>query len=130
MRIDKWLWSVRLYKTRTQATEACRNGEVKLNSKTIKASSKLCVSDTINIKRKGFNLVYLVQNTIEKRVSPQLAMECYTDLTPPEELQKFESWYAVKKQSEFREKGAGRPSKKDRRHISEFKNYIFDIEEE
>lgn len=120
-RIDKWLWSVRLYKTRTLATNACKSGHVKINSKTAKASSEITVHDKITVRKDGFQLEFLVLQVIEKRVGAPLAVQCYDNITPEEELNKYNSWYIGKANSEIREKGSGRPTKKERREIDHFK---------
>lgn len=122
VRIDKWLWSVRVYKTRTQAADACRESKVRVGGEAVKPAFMLGINDEVTIKREGFNLTYKVLDTIEKRVSAPLAQKCYHDLTPPEERNKFEAWFAAATQFEFRERGTGRPTKRDRRDIDEFKN--------
>lgn len=130
VRIDKWLWSVRLYKTRTRASDACRSGEVRINDKLAKAASKITVGDTIDVKKRGFKLIFKPIKLIQKRVAAAIAVECFEDKTSAEELNKYEKWFAIKKQAEFREKGDGRPTKKDRREIDSFKTDRFYFEEE
>jgi ribosome-associated heat shock protein Hsp15 len=118
-RIDKWLWSVRLYKTRTLATEACSAGKVKIDGESVKAAFMVKKGQTIQLNRQGEKWVIKVEALIEKRVGAPVAAQCYTDLTPPEEKNKvkFPSVFY-----EVRDKGSGRPTKKDRRDIEEFKN--------
>lgn len=118
LRIDKWLWSVRIYKTRTLATEACAAGKIKIDSESIKASYLLKVGQIITINRQGEKLIIKCLNLIEKRVSAPLAVKCYEDLTPPEEKNKLHFPSAF---YEVRDKGIGRPTKKDRRDIDKFK---------
>ena len=126
IRIDKWLWSVRIFKSRTLASNACKGGRVKVDHEGVKASSNLEVGQTVQVKKNGFDLEFRVIKLIEKRVGAPLAVECYEDLTPPEELNKFKDWFVGKGQSEMREKGAGRPTKKERREIDDYKGIIYE----
>ncbi|HNY55777.1 MAG: RNA-binding S4 domain-containing protein [Sphingobacteriales bacterium] len=122
IRIDKWLWAIRMYKTRTLATEACAAGKIKIEGESVKASYLLKVGQTIQMNRQGEKWTLKSVKLIEKRVGAPLAAECYEDLTPPEEKNKLlfpASFYEV------RDKGIGRPTKRDRREIDKFK----DIEE-
>ncbi len=133
-RIDKWLWSVRIFKSRTKATDACKSGKVKINEKSIKASTEVLEGQLINVRKNGFGLQFKVIKLINKRVSATLAVDCYENLTSQEELNKFKDWFVGKAKAEIREKGLGRPTKKDRRNISEHKeSYLwdhFDFDEE
>lgn len=131
VRIDKWLWSVRIFKSRTLATNACKSGRVKVEQAPIKASGSVEVGQTVQVRKNGFDLEFRVLKLIEKRVGATLAVECYEDLTPPEELNKFRNWFVGKGQSEVRAKGTGRPTKKDRRELSDYKNFMYeDMEDE
>lgn len=121
VRIDKYLWAIRLYKSRSIATEACRDGKVKIGNEPVKSSTMVAVGDTIVVNKEGFRLTYRVTKLIEKRVSAILAKECYEDLTPPEELNKYKNWFIGKGAPERRERGTGRPTKKERREIDDFK---------
>ncbi|MBK7427395.1 MAG: RNA-binding S4 domain-containing protein [Saprospiraceae bacterium] len=121
MRIDKWLWCVRIFKTRTQATDAARSGHIKVNEKAAKASQMVVPNDLIHLKKDGFNLIYQVTALIPSRVGAPIAQTCYINLTPEAEMKKFDEWYVGKAKGEFREKGAGRPTKRDRRIIGKFK---------
>ena len=125
VRIDKWLWSVRIFKSRTIATDACKEGKVKFNGVTAKSSQLIQVGDQVEVKKEGFNMQYKVLNLIEKRVAAPIAQACYQDLTPEEELNKFKEWFVGKAGAEFRERGAGRPTKKERRVIDDFKDHTF-----
>ena len=80
------------------------------------------VGDVLNVKKNGFDMIYKVEKLINKRVGAPIAVECYEDLTPADELNKFQSWYVGKAAAEKREKGAGRPTKKERRNIDGFKD--------
>lgn len=136
VRIDKWLWSVRIFKTRSISTKNCKAGNIKLlNGKTLKPSSDISVGDSVIVKKNGINFTIEVLKLISKRVSYVKAIECYNDNTPSEELKKFESWYINAKGTEYREKGQGRPTKKDRRELDIFKYDIpnpldYDIDED
>lgn len=121
VRIDKWLWSVRIFKSRTISTDACKSGKVKINGANAKPSATVEVNNTVEVRKNGFNLKFKVVKLIEKRVSATLAAECLEDLTSMEELQKYEAWYVGKAQPELRDKGAGRPTKRERREIDRFK---------
>ncbi len=123
VRIDKYLWSIRIFKSRTLATDACKEGKVKLHEENAKPSAMVTVGDIIDVIKDGFKLKYKVVQLIEKRVSPILAKPCYEDLTPEEEINKYKSWFIGKGGPERRERGAGRPTKRDRREIDEFKDY-------
>ncbi len=123
VRIDKYLWSIRIFKSRTLATDACKEGKVKLKEENAKPSTMVTVGDIIDVVKDGFKLKYKVVQLIEKRVSPALAKPCYEDLTPEDEINKYKSWFIGKGGPERRERGAGRPTKRDRREIDEFKDY-------
>ncbi len=125
VRVDKWLWSVRIFKTRSISTKYCKAGYVRtFEGRVLKASSEISVGDTLIVRKNGINFRISVLKLISKRVSYSLAIECYKDTTPKEELQKFESWYINAKGTEYREKGHGRPTKKDRRILESFKEAI------
>ena len=122
VRIDKWLWSVRIFKSRSMATDACKSGKIKINDANVKPSYLLQRGETISVKKNGFNLTFKVVDLLDKRVSATLAVPCYEDLTPQEELNKYKDWFIGKARPEIREKGTGRPTKKDRRNIDRYKD--------
>jgi ribosome-associated heat shock protein Hsp15 len=128
VRVDKYLWAIRIYKSRSLATEACRHGKVKLHGSTIKSSALVSTGDVIDVHKDNFRFKYKVLHLIEKRVSAVLAKPCYEDLTAPEELNKYKAWFIGKSGPEHRERGSGRPTKKERREISDHKD--FNTEEE
>ncbi|HQV67682.1 MAG TPA: RNA-binding S4 domain-containing protein [Saprospiraceae bacterium] len=130
VRLDKWLWAVRLFKSRTMATDACKAGKIKLNGHSLKPSYLIIVGETIEVKKNGFNLIFKVNQLLEKRVSAVLAAPCFEDLTPADELNKYRDWFTGKAGAEFRDRGEGRPTKKDRREIDEFKDMYFDEDDE
>jgi ribosome-associated heat shock protein Hsp15 len=126
VRLDKWLWAVRLFKSRTMATDVCKAGKVKQNGHTLKPSYLITIGETIEVKKNGFNLTFKVNQLLEKRVSATLAAPCFDDMTPIEELNKYKDWFVGKGGPEMRDKGDGRPTKKDRREIDEYKDMYFD----
>ena len=126
VRIDKWLWSVRIFKSRTLATEACKSGKVKIGESNAKPSESITVGQTVYVKKEGFNLEFLVKKLIEKRVGAPLAVECYENLTPEEELNKYKDWFIGKASAEQRDRGAGRPTKRDRRDLDEYKDWWYE----
>ena len=123
LRIDKWLWAVRLFKTRTASTKACEAGRVKRGEDKLKASSKVVVGDQLVVRINHINRVIQIENLIEKRVGGAIAQTCFKDLTPPEDLivPKVKSAFLLP--NAFREKGAGRPTKKERRDIEKFSDF-------
>ncbi len=128
VRIDKWLWSVRIFKTRTKATDACKSGKVKIDDKAVKPSLLITGGETLAVRKNGFNLSFKVVALIDRRVSATLAAPCYEDLTPEAELNKYRDWYIGKAAPERRDKGAGRPTKRERREIDSFKDLFFEEE--
>jgi ribosome-associated heat shock protein Hsp15 len=130
VRIDKWLWAVRIFKSRTLSGDTVRQGKVRLNGKTPKPSTAISVGDRITVQKNGFNLEYEVVRLIEKRVGAPIAITCYEDHTPQEELNKYKDWFVGKAGTEFREKGSGRPTKRERRTITRFKDDFQDPEDD
>ncbi len=129
VRIDKWLWSVRIFKSRSIAANACRSNRVKINDEIVKPASDVTEGDIVKVRKEGFNLTFKVKKLIERRVSAALAQPCYENLTPPEELNKYRDWFIGKASPERREKGAGRPTKRERREIDQFKDDFLDEDE-
>lgn len=119
VRADKLLWSVRVYKTRSLATEACKNGRVHIEGVSIKASREIRVGDTLTIRLGAFTRTIAVIGLIQNRVSAKLVAEYITELTPPEEFEKLKMIRDLN--YELRDRGQGRPSKKDRRDIERLK---------
>jgi ribosome-associated heat shock protein Hsp15 len=115
LRIDKYLWAVRVYKTRSIATDACRNGRVKVNSQTVKPSHEVKIGEEISINLHTFTRTLKVTALLQNRVSAALAPNYMQDLTPPEEYDKQKLRHEMNQ--EFRPRGTGRPTKKERRMI-------------
>ncbi len=128
VRVDKWLWSVRIFKSRTIATDACKAGKIKINGVNVKPSYQLQRDEIVVVRKNGFDFQFKVIDLIQKRVGAPLAMQCYEDRTPEEELNKYKQWFIGKAAAEAREKGTGRPTKKDRRAIEDFKGNWFDFD--
>jgi ribosome-associated heat shock protein Hsp15 len=121
VRVDKWLWAVRIFKSRTLASDAVKDNKVKVNDELVKSSFQVQRGDTIGVKKDGFNLTYKVLDLIEMRVGAPIAQACYENLTPESESKKFDSWYVAQAGKELRDKGTGRPTKRDRRDIDRVK---------
>ena len=128
MRIDKWLWTVRMFKSRTIASDAVKGGRVKINGAPVKASYNIERGEVIELKKNGFYFQFKVVELLKNRVAAPIAITCYENLTPPEELNKYNEWFVGKRGSEMRDRGTGRPTKKDRREIDGFKDDWFDVE--
>lgn len=125
VRVDKWLWAVRIFKSRTLATDTCKSKNVAVGEKTAKPSLSVEVGDIVHVKKEGFNMTFKVLKLLEKRVGAPIAVTCYENLTREEEMNKFKDWFVGKAQPERRDKGAGRPTKRERRELDEFKEGFF-----
>lgn len=123
IRIDKWLWTVRLFKTRSQATEACKSGKIYVDSKIVKPSKEVNPGDEISLKYNQFVKTVKVIGILKNRVSAKIAAQNIQDLTPEEEYKKRDMINVSN--YEYRDRGAGRPTKKDRRNISQLKRDEF-----
>ncbi len=120
VRIDKWLWMVRLFKTRSMATDACNAGKVKMNGINVKPSKLVKTDECFHVRINQLEKVVQVIDTPKNRVGAALVPQYYTDLTPPEEYERVKQLHA---RFEFREHGAGRPTKRDRRQIYYLKEF-------
>lgn len=125
MRIDKYLWCIRLFKTRSIATTACKKGQVKIDDKSIKPSKEVFGDELILVRKNQINYQIKVLDLPESRVGAKLVDLYIKDVTPKEEFEKTELLKFSK--DYYRKKGAGRPTKKDRRDID---NYQDDSKEE
>jgi ribosome-associated heat shock protein Hsp15 len=121
VRIDKWLWAVRAFKTRSQATDACRSGKVRISGQVVKPSREVKLEEIITLQHKLYTRTVQVTGLIEKRASAKLAADHMKDLTPEEEYEQLR--IKLKTNSEFRQRGLGRPTKKERRVIEKLKNH-------
>jgi ribosome-associated heat shock protein Hsp15 len=130
MRVDKWLWTIRIFKSRTLSTDTCKSGKVKVNGKDVKPSAEVVIGDTVEVKKDGFMMQYRVRDIVPSRVSAVLAAPCYENITPEEELKKYDVWFLAKSGTEYRERGTGRPTKRDRRELDGFKDDDDDDDDE
>jgi ribosome-associated heat shock protein Hsp15 len=110
-RVDRWLWSVRLFKTRSAASDACRAGHVRLNGAGVKPAATVRVGDRIQVRGGERERIVEVARIIETRVGAPVAAECLVDHSPPPPPRELSGQVAE------RERGAGRPSKRERREI-------------
>ena len=123
VRVDKWLWSVRIFKSRTLAIDACKGGKVRVGSVSVKPSHQIAEGDVVSVKKDGFTFSFSALTLIEKRVGAPIAITCYRDVTPPEEREKYLAWFQnAAATSEKRDRGIGRPTKRDRRVLDTFKS--------
>ena len=121
VRIDKWLWAVRIYKTRSKATEACKKGRILIDDLPVKPSREIHPGDIIEIKKAPITRKFKVLALAEKRMSAKFVNDYLEDITPPEEIELLETQKKMKWLS--RKPGTGRPTKKERRDLDDF----FDI---
>ena len=123
IRIDKWLWSVRAFKTRSQATDACKSGKVKIDDSNVKPSREVKLNEEINIQVNHITRTLRVIGLLDKRVAAKLVPDYMEDLTPAEEYDKEK----IKREInyEYRDRGLGRPTKKERRLIDRLKKSKF-----
>ena len=116
--MDKWLFAVRLFKTRGQAADACRGGKIKLNDKAVKAAKTVRVGDTVSVRQSPMVRSFKVIGLTERRVGAKLVENFAEDITPKSELEKLRR--AKREGSNTRNKAQGRPSKRERRLIDQF----------
>ena len=119
VRIDKWLWATRQFKTRSLATEACRAGKVKVNGASAKPSKSVGVGEVITFRKSGIGKKVEVLGLVEKRVGAKLVCEYLEDLTPKDELE-AEKKRRRERNWAKRPTGMGRPTKSQRRALEEF----------
>jgi ribosome-associated heat shock protein Hsp15 len=119
LRIDKYLWAIRIFKTRSQAAEACDKGKVKLQGTSVKPAKAVLVGEEYEIKTESRKWVIKVTALLDHRVQYTEAVKYYDDLTPAEEKQRLEfqaaAFFTGKRQSKI-----GRPTKKQRRDLGDF----------
>lgn len=121
VRIDKFIWSTRLCKTRTKATELIKKGKVKLNGEQIKPAREVKIGDEVGLVKHTSVFTYKVIELLNKRVGAKLVEDYITDITPEEEVDKFKTYQAA--QSAYRGHGTGKPTKKERRALKSFKEW-------
>ncbi|MCK5536760.1 MAG: RNA-binding S4 domain-containing protein [Bacteroidales bacterium] len=118
VRVDKFLWSVRLYKTRSLATEACKKGKILINELPVKASRLINSTIEFSVRKDNAVFRYKIKQLLNNRVGAKLVDEYIENITPKEELEKLELDRLAK--NLYRNRGEGRPTKKDRRDIQRF----------
>ncbi|AMR31752.1 RNA-binding protein [Mucilaginibacter sp. PAMC 26640] len=128
LRIDKYLWAIRMFKTRTLASDACKAGRVKLNGTNIKPAHEVRVGETYQISKGPDRKIIMVGGLLENRVDAKTAVNFYQDLTPVEQTVAFKSMFHAPLLK--RDRGTGRPTKRDRRETDDLKDNLFDKPEE
>ncbi|MFD5076717.1 RNA-binding S4 domain-containing protein [Streptomyces sp. NPDC058371] len=111
VRVDSWIWSVRLVKTRSMGATACRGGHVRVNGERVKPAYAVRVGDEVRLRHAGRERIVIVKRVIRKRVGPPVAAECFVDNSPPPPPREAVAPAGV------RDRGAGRPTKRDRREM-------------
>ena len=127
LRIDKYLWAIRLFKTRSLATEACKAGRVKLNGQNLKPSAVVKPGEVYQVSKGIEKKVIQVVELLHTRVESKIALTKYKDLTPLEETHAFKSMFHAP--SLKRDRGTGRPTKKDRRETDDLIGGMFNQED-
>jgi ribosome-associated heat shock protein Hsp15 len=126
-RIDKWLWAVRIFKTRTMAANACKKGKVRVNGINVKPSHSVRIGEIIEVEQPPITRTYRVTGLIEKRVSASLAVDYVEETTPPQEIKRLRMMRGMTSTIVgVRDKGAGRPTKRERRAIDKLKKEMED----
>ena len=117
-RLDKWLWAARIFKTRTIAADACKNGRVTVDGQTLKPARTVKVGEVVSVKKPPITYSFKILNAIETRVGAKLISEVYENVTDPKQYELLE----MSRISGFidRARGTGRPTKKDRRALDAF----------
>ncbi|MBI9065874.1 MAG: RNA-binding S4 domain-containing protein [Salinivirgaceae bacterium] len=120
VRIDKWLWAVRIFKTRSQAAEACKKGRIYINDEEIKASRAVKLHDIVEVKKPPITYRYKVKELLARRVGAKLVENYIEDITPEQEIIKFDMMRL--NLEGYRDRGAGRPTKKERRILDKWQD--------
>ena len=129
MRIDKWLWCIRAFRTRSKSTTACKASHVRINSQIIKPASPVRVGDEVTVEYPHLKRTLKVEALLPKRVGAPLAIKHYTDETPESEYEKLKNRTLAQSIIE-RDKGTGRPTKRDRRELAKWlEDWIVEEEE-
>lgn len=128
LRIDKYLWAIRIFKTRSLATEACKAGKIKLNGQNLKPSYVVKVGDTFNIQKGIERKTIKVTGLSYRRTDAKTAVNYYEDLTPIEDTHGYQSTFNAPVLK--RDRGTGRPTKRDRREINTLQDKLKEIEKE
>lgn len=126
-RLDKWLWAARIFKTRTLASEACKNGRVMSKGVRMKPSRMVKVGDEIDVRKPPIVYSFRIKQTIEQRVGAKLVPDVLENITRPEQYELLEMSHITGFVN--RAQGTGRPTKKDRRQMDEFTTPMFSADE-
>ena len=118
VRVDKYLWAMRIYKTRSIAADACKNGRISINGVQLKPSRTFKIGDTFNVRKGPVTFSYEVLQLSENRLGAKLVPDYMRDITAPDQLEILELARLAGKSG--RDRGTGRPTKKDRREIEQF----------
>ena len=116
-RVDSWTWAVRLFKTRSLATTACRAGHVRVNGDRAKSAQPVRIGDEVRVRTAGFDRILIVSRVVTKRVGAPVAAECFVDKTPPPPPREEVALLPM------RDRGAGRPTKRERRDIEQLRGH-------
>ncbi len=127
LRIDKYLWAIRAFKTRSISTEACKAGRIKFSGKNLKPSHLVKIGEVYTVQKGAERKVIKVIGLLERRVDAKTAVTFYEDITPLEETHAYKSMFQTPNLS--RDRGAGRPTKKDRREIDDLQEGWFEENE-
>ncbi|MFG2382991.1 RNA-binding S4 domain-containing protein [Streptomyces avermitilis] len=117
VRIDSWIWSVRLVKTRSMGAAACRGGHVRVNGERVKPAYAVRVGDEVRLRHAGRERILVVKRVIRKRVGAPVAVECYVDNSPPPPPREAVAPIGI------RDRGTGRPTKRDRRELERLRGF-------
>ncbi|MBF4633966.1 RNA-binding S4 domain-containing protein [Agreia pratensis] len=117
IRVDSWIWAVRLIKSRSLATSACRAGHVRVNGEKVKAAHSVRVGDEVRLRTPDAERIVVVKRVLAKRVSAAVAAESLTDNTPPPPAREDVPFVPI------RDRGAGRPTKRERRDIEKLRGH-------
>ena len=118
IRIDKWLWAVRIFKTRSLAADACEKGKIFVNEQQVKASRNIKPHEIVSVRKGAFMMQFEILQLAENRMSAKLAIDFCKDITPAEEIEKIKT-HAIATNL-YRNRGEGRPTKKERRAMDDF----------
>ena len=126
--MDKFVWCVRLTKTRTLASELVQKGKIRLNGAQAKPSRDVKIGDTVSIVKNNATFSYKIKDLLDRRVGAKLVPDYLIDITDPQEIEKFKTYQAA--QSVYRDYGTGRPSRKDRDSFDSFFEWLEDEDDE
>nr|WP_280889462.1 RNA-binding S4 domain-containing protein [Streptomyces sp. LBL] len=111
VRLDSWIWAVRLVKTRSMGATACRGGHVRVNGERVKPAYSVRVGDEVRLRQENWERIVIVKRLIRKRVGAPVAVQCYVDNSPPPPPREALAPAGI------RDRGTGRPTKRDRREL-------------